>query len=58
MELVPPNRNVQQGFQTKKELIEAAQDFEDELNTEPLTVADGLVVIEELDPEFEKLLAS
>jgi len=45
-------------FKTKQELITAAQDFEDQLNTDPYTIADRLVVIEDLDPDFEKLLAS
>jgi len=45
-------------FAMCKALIEAAKTFEDRLNSTPYAVADRLVVIEHLNLDFEKLLAS
>lgn len=45
-------------FATREDLIQAAYDFEDRVNALPYLVADRLVVIEDLNPDFEKLLAS
>lgn len=45
-------------FMKRGDLIRAAEDFETRVNSIPYAIADRLPVIEELDPEREKLLAS
>lgn len=45
-------------FAKERALIEAAQEFQDIVNTDVYAVADRLIVLEELDPAFEELLAS
>ena len=45
-------------FEQRRDLIKAAEDFEDRVNSVPYAVADRLPVLEQLDPDREKLLAS
>lgn len=45
-------------FKTREDLIKAANDFQNRINSNPYKVADRLVVIEQLDPYYEKLLES
>lgn len=45
-------------FNDIQQIIQAVELFVERVNTDPYNVADRLVVIEELDPDFEKLLTS
>ena len=45
-------------FDDTDQIIQAAKDFVERVNTDPYNVADRLVVREELDPRYEELLAS
>lgn len=45
-------------FDSTEQIVQAALDFQNTVNADLYNVADRLVVIDELDPAFEKLLAS